>query len=246
MTRSDIRACVPDGEYKTACELCPMACGMVVHIKNGELEKVNGNPDHPLNERFLCPKGLAARDIIYSEGRVTHPMKKDKGEWKRISWDEALDICAEKLGHIKETHGPKSLAVVIGMPVLLGGNTTVSFMRRFCDIYGTPNCFSVESICFRCRIIGNILTLGKFPTADISNSKTILVWGSNPHASNPPSARRIMKAVRGGTKLIVIDPRKTATAKLADINRLTEDRSVDPVTGYPLLKSMMCRITKKP
>lgn len=218
MKKSDIRACVPDGIVKTACELCPWGCGMDIHIKDGQLEKVTGNREHPLNEGFLCPKGLAVKDIVYAKERITHPMKRENGDWHRITWDEALDICAEKLQYIKDTYGPKSLAVAIGMPVLLGGNTTVSFLRRFCDIYGTPNCFSVESMCFRCRIIANILTLGKFSAADIPNAKTIMVWGNNPHASNPPAAKRINKALGKGAKLIVIDPRKTVTAKNADIH----------------------------
>ncbi len=218
MKDSDIQACVPDGIFKTACELCPMGCGIDVHIKKGELTKVTGNPEHPLNKGFLCPKGLMVKEFVYAKGRITHPMKKRNGDWHRITWDEALDICAEKLQAIKERYGPKSLAVVIGMPVLLGGNTTVSFLRRFCDVYGTPNCFSVESMCFRCRIIANILTLGKFPTADIHRAKTILIWGNNPQASNPPAAKRINRAVKRGAKLIVVDPAKTEMANKADFH----------------------------
>jgi len=89
---SDIWVCVPDGIVKTACELCPWGCGMEVHIKNGQLERVTGNREHPLNEGFLCPKGHAVRDIVYSKERITHPMKRENGDWHRITWDEALDI----------------------------------------------------------------------------------------------------------------------------------------------------------
>ena len=216
--KSNIYACVPDGIVKTACELCPWGCGMDVHIQDGQIGKVVGSREHPLNKGFLCPKGLAVKDIVYAKDRIIYPMKKENGDWRRITWDEALDTCAEKLHTIKNNYGSKALAVAIGMPVLLGGNTTVSFLRRFCDIYGTPNCFSVESICFRCRIIADILTLGKFPAPDITDAKTIMVWGNNPHASSPPTAKRIDKTVKQGAKLIVIDPRKTAIAKKADIH----------------------------
>ncbi|MDP6178966.1 MAG: molybdopterin-dependent oxidoreductase [Desulfatiglandales bacterium] len=207
---------MPDGIFKTACELCPMGCGVDVHIKKGELTKGTGKPEHPLNKGVLCPKGLRVKEFVYAKGRITHPMKKRNGDWRKITWDEALDICTKKLQAIKERYGPKSLAVVIGMPVLLDGNMTVSFLRRFFDVYGTPNCFSVESMCFRCRIIANILTLGKFPTADIQSAKTILIWGNNPQASNPPAAKRINRAVKKGAKLIVGDPGKTEMAKKAD------------------------------
>jgi anaerobic selenocysteine-containing dehydrogenase len=191
---------------------------MDVYIQEGRIEKVRGNRDHPLNEGKLCVKGYSAKDIVQSESRVTTPLKKVSGDWWPITWDEALDICAENLQDLKDQYGPQSLAVIIGMPVLLGGNTTVSFLRRFCDVFGTPNCFSVESMCFRCRIIANILTLGKFPAADISNAQTILVWGNNPHASNPPASWRIEKARKSGSRVITVDPVQTEIAKQSDIH----------------------------
>ena len=120
------------------------------------------------------------------------------------------------------------------MPVLLGGNSTVSFLRRFCDIYGTPNCFSVESICFRCQIIARILTLGTYEVPDVTNSACVLVWGNNPQASNPPSAARIREALDEGAKLIVIDPRVTDFAAKADLHL-----QVRPGTDTALALSMM-------
>lgn len=156
---------------QTACELCPWGCGMDVFLKDGKIVKVRGTPDHPLNRGVLCPKGAAAPQFVYSENRLRTPLKKKDGDFVPISWDEALDLLSEKLQTIRERYGPKSLAVAIGMPILLGGNSTVSLLRRFCDVYGTPNCFSVESICYRPRIIAYILTLGKFLVADAENSK---------------------------------------------------------------------------
>jgi anaerobic selenocysteine-containing dehydrogenase len=215
--RDNVRVLQRDGIVNTACELCPWGCGMEVHIEGGTIEKVRGDKGHPLNEGALCPKGVAALDVAFSPERITHPMRRQKSGWKRISWDDALDILAERLTDIKERLGPQAFAVAIGMPILLGGNTTVSFLRRFCDIYGTPNCFSVESLCYRCRIIAYILTLGKFPVADVAHARCICVWGNNPHHSNFPLARRILTSVDRGAKLICIDPRKTEMAKRADL-----------------------------
>lgn len=203
---------------QTACELCPWGCGMDVFLKDGKIVKVRGTPDHPLNRGVLCPKGAAAPRFVYSENRLRTPLKKKDGDFVPISWDETLDLLSEKLQTIRERYGPKSLAVAIGMPILLGGNSTVSLLRRFCDVYGTPNCFSVESICYRPRIIAYILTLGKFPVADAENSKCIILWGHNPHASNPPLVSRILSARKKGAKLIVIDPRTTSLAKKADLH----------------------------
>ncbi|MDO9123243.1 MAG: molybdopterin-dependent oxidoreductase, partial [Deltaproteobacteria bacterium] len=203
---------------QTACELCPWGCGMDVYLKDGKIVKVRGTPDHPLNRGVLCPKGVAAPQFVYSKDRLRTPLVRKNGDFVPISWDEALDQIAEKLQSIRDNYGPKSLAVAIGMPILLGGNSTVSLLRRFCDVYGTPNCFSVESICYRPRIIAYILTLGKFPVADAENSKCIILWGHNPHASNPPLVKRITSAQKKGAKLIVIDPRTTAFAKKADLH----------------------------
>jgi anaerobic selenocysteine-containing dehydrogenase len=203
---------------QTACELCPWGCGMDVFLKDGKIVKVKGTADHPLNRGKLCPKGDSALQWVYSKNRLRTPLKRKDGDFVPISWDEALDRIAEKLQSIRDRYGSKSLAVAIGMPILLGGNITVSLLRRFCDVYGTPNCFSVESICYRPRIIAYILTFGKFPVADPENSKCIFLWGHNPHASNPPMVKRILSAKKKGAKLIVIDPRATPFAKKADLH----------------------------
>jgi anaerobic selenocysteine-containing dehydrogenase len=197
---------------------CPWGCGIEVHIKDGLVDRIGGNQNHEYSKGVVCPKGLAAAEVMLHEKRVTHPMRRTPAGWQRISWDDAFDMLVENLNRIKETYGPRALAVAIGMPVLLGGNATVSFLRRFCDIYGTPNCFSVESICFRCQIIARILTLGTYEVPDIANSDCVLVWGNNPDASAPPSARRIREAVAKGGKLLVIDPRRTDLAARADLH----------------------------
>lgn len=217
-TNAEVRCLVPDGVVKTACMQCPWGCGIEVHIKDGAIERISGNKDHPFSKGLVCPKALAAPDVMLNPNRITSPMRRTDTGWQRISWDDAYDILVENLTRIKETYGPRALAVAIGMPVLLGGNSTVSFLRRFCDIYGTPNCFSVESICFRCQIIGRILTLGAYEVPDVTNSQCVLVWGNNPDASAPPSAKRVKEALSKGAKLLVIDPRVTELAARADVH----------------------------
>ncbi|MBW1973844.1 MAG: molybdopterin-dependent oxidoreductase, partial [Deltaproteobacteria bacterium] len=232
--RDDVKILIDNGSIFTACELCPWGCGMEVVIKDGKVTKIKGVKDHPLNRGMLCPKGKAAYAFVTHPDRIAYPMKKVDGKFVQISWDEAFDILKEKLIFIKEKYGAKSFAVAIGMPILLGGNATVSFLRRFWDIYGSPNCFSVESICFRCRIIGYILTFGKFPVADIDHSSCIVLWGNNPTNSNPPAAMRIIKRVKEGAKLIVIDPRRIPLAKKADIHLM-----IRPGSDCALALSMM-------
>lgn len=233
-SREDIRCLVEDGVFKTACMQCPWGCGVEVHVEEGRIRRIAGDDDHPFSKGVVCPKGLAAPEVMSHPDRITQPMRRTAGGWETIDWDTAYDILVENLGEIKEKYGPRALAVAIGMPVLLGGNATVSFLRRFCDIYGTPNCFSVESICFRCQIIGRILTLGTYEVPDVVNSDCVLVWGNNPEASAPPSARRIREARDKGAKLLVIDPRTTSLAAKADVHL-----QVRPGTDTALALGMM-------
>ncbi len=217
-TMSEVRSLVPDGTVTTVCMMCPWGCGAQVHVGDGRIERISGHKEHPFSTGLLCPKAPAAPDVMQHPDRITHPMRRTESGWETISWDEAYAILVEQLTRIKETYGPKALAVAIGMPVLLGGSSTVSFLRRFCDIYGTPNCFSVESICFRCQIIARILTLGAYDVPDVTNTACVMVWGNNPEASQPPTAKRIRQALDKGAGLIVIDPRVTPLAQRADVH----------------------------
>ena len=217
-TRPDVSCVVPDGVHTTVCMQCPWGCGMKVQIEGGQVAKISGNKAHPFSTGLLCPKAFAAPDVMHNPARVTTPMRRGADGWQVIGWDDAYGILVDQLSRLKERYGPRALAVAIGMPVLLGGNSTVSFLRRFCDIYGTPNCFSVESICFRCQIIARILTLGTYEVPDVTNTTCVVVWGNNPDASAPPAAKRIREALGKGAKLIVIDPRVTELASRADVH----------------------------
>ncbi len=203
---------------KTACLLCSMGCGMNVYLDSGKIARVDGMVEHPLNRGVLCPKGEAAVEYVYSPDRLKYPLKKEEGQWKRISWEDALDTIVAKLTETKEKYGARAFAIGIGMSILLAGSSTVGLIRRFCYAYGSPNCFSVESMCYRCRIIGYILTYGRFRVADPENSRCIIVWAHNPENSMPPVGAFILSAKEKRAKLVVIDPRRTPMAKRADIH----------------------------
>ena len=203
---------------KTACLLCPWGCGMNLHVSEGRIVKAEGNPAHPLNKGRLCPKAAAVSDYVYSPDRLRYPLKKENGEWKRISWDEALDTVAEKLMQIKQTDGARAFAVIQGMAFLMHGFATTELLRRFTDAYGTPNVLSVDSICYRCRVIGYMATLGRWVFPDAENARCIVLWAHNPDASCAPHAWRINKAMENGAKLVTIDPRRTPMAKKAHIH----------------------------
>jgi anaerobic selenocysteine-containing dehydrogenase len=208
----------PTQLVKTACQLCHLSCGMNVYVRDGRVVRVEGMPEHPLNEGTLCPKGKAVIDYVYSPDRLKYPLKRDGSGWQRISWDEALDTIANEMIKVKQAHGVKAFATCIGMSILLSGSSTPALIRRFCYAYGSPNFFSVESMCYRCRIIAYMLTYGRFRVADPENAKCIVLWGHNPDNSNPMLAKSVRKGRDKGAKLVVIDPRRTPFAKEADIH----------------------------
>src|SRR6516225_4358355 len=89
---------------KSACRMCHGGCGVLVHMVDGAITRIIGDPDSPLNKGLLCPKGMAGAEIVTHPDRLTHPMKRvgarGDGRWARISWDEAYDILADKLTRI--------------------------------------------------------------------------------------------------------------------------------------------------
>ncbi|MEE8473337.1 MAG: molybdopterin-dependent oxidoreductase [Dehalococcoidia bacterium] len=208
---------------KTACQLCIACCGMDLHMKAGKIVKVTGTKEHPMNRGRLCAKGSNIIDWVYNPARLKYPMKRvggrfDQGTFERITWDEALDTIVERLGRVKEEFGARSLAVCLGMVFLTQARANIELIRRFTDVYGTPNVFSVDSMCYRCRMLSYIVTLGRWAVADIEKSKCIVLWGHNPENSTPPRAWwQIPEALKAGAKLIVIDPRNIPMSKKADI-----------------------------
>jgi anaerobic selenocysteine-containing dehydrogenase len=86
---------------KTICGLCHTSCGMMVDVVDGKISKIQGNPEHPANQGILCPKGAASIEMVYSKDRLTSPLLKTPGGFKKISWDEALTIAADRLGELR-------------------------------------------------------------------------------------------------------------------------------------------------
>ena len=100
---------------KSVCSPCHSNCGVLVHIKDGRVIKIEGDPDHPENEGSMCVRGQSFTQLLYHQDRIKYPMKrvgeKGEGKWERISWDEALDTIALKMKEAKEKYGPDYRAV---------------------------------------------------------------------------------------------------------------------------------------
>ena len=103
---------------RSTCNFCQIGCGVLVHIKDGRVVKVEGDPASPLNKGILCTKGLATVEYVYHPDRLQHPLKRigqrGEGKWQQISWDEALSTVAEKLSQAKDKYGAESVAFTVG------------------------------------------------------------------------------------------------------------------------------------
>jgi len=224
----------------TFCGICERACGMQVTVKDSVVQKVEGLKTHLRSKGDLCVKGKAALDIMNAPDRLRYPMKKENGTWRRLSWNEALDILAQQLEVIKKKYGAHSLAVYHGQTYLK--NCIAMFcMKRFLKVYGTVNLCSAASECFIPHLLNGIATFGGLAFADVAHSRCIIIWGSNPFASGslfgcsmPRTIKLFRELKEKGVRFIVIDPRTPTIAALADTHL-----KVRPGTDGALALGMM-------
>jgi len=209
---------IDNGTIATICRQCGMLCGINALIEEGQIVKITGLKVHPQNEGRLCPKGVAAIDTIYHPERLLKPLKKiDDGSFIEIPLDQAMEEIAERLVDIKDRYGVRSIGCWQGDA--LGFAQQEMYPRRFLHAFGSPNFFSVNSLCFVSRYAAYRLTQGYWnPSPDFRNARCIVLWGTNPPVSHFTFIGPINEARRRGAKLIVIDPLRTEIARKADLH----------------------------
>ncbi|MDF1538598.1 MAG: molybdopterin-dependent oxidoreductase [Candidatus Thorarchaeota archaeon] len=211
---------MPVEKFYSACALnCPDLCAYVVHVEDGKIVRLEGDENHPYTLGRCCPKGYAHILRTYYEDRLRFPLRKQSdGTFKRISWDTASNEIAERMNEAKEKHGPSSVGIYSG-----SGNDGMAprYASRFSNAFGCRMIPGIVEICFEGAYEGARFNVGPFPPHELSdwaNSKCIVIWGTNKFESSIRSKRVIQEAIDGGAKLIVIDPRTTPYAKMADIH----------------------------
>ncbi len=205
----------------SVCALdCPDCCSMLVQVENGRATRLRGDPSHPVTQGFLCGKVAQYLEREYSPDRLLYPQKrigaKSEGRFLRISWDEALDTIAEKLGAIAREHGPEAI-----LPYSYGGTLGMlngaGMDRRFFHRLGASRLD--RTICASAGGAGLTAINGNRYATEPEQfrlSKLIIAWGANIHGANIHLWPFIVEARRNGAKLVVIDPIRTRTAALAD------------------------------
>jgi anaerobic selenocysteine-containing dehydrogenase len=199
----------------SGCALCYHSCGVEVTVEDGKVVKVQGQESHPVNKGKLCPKGEAMIEHLYHPDRLKYPLKKVNGEFQRISWEQANTEIGAKLNELKEKYGPSVLAFFCGS-IGVENLEMISLTHRFKAAFGSPNFFSVESICYRMRIRARQITFGKYPVEEMDSNLYIL-WGHNPAASDFPLSLAMEENLKKGAKVIVIDPRRIPIADKAEM-----------------------------
>ena len=211
---------------KAICGICPAGCWVQVGMENGKMVDIKADTGHPLG--MICRRGEHAPEIIYSEHRIKHPMKRKgkKGtyEFDRISWDQAYDLIVQNLNKIKQESGPEAVAIYTGRG---------AFELSLCDMYqpkgvavssasnilfpfGSPNTMGVGALCYvSFAMIAPHVTMGRMLInmfTDMENAEMLVVWGANPATDSPPlDMYRLEAAAKRGAQIVVIDPRRTET-----------------------------------
>ena len=203
---------------KSTCLRCNAGCGMLIHMKDGVPVRVEGDPDSPSSRGVLCMIGKSSLEYLNHPDRLKQPLKRvggrGQGKWERITWDEALDRTASEMNLIKNEYGAKSVAFIQGG----AKGYADSYLARFANVFGSPNTSTAAPVCFVPGLKGALMTYGHFTMPDYEYPPAcILMWGANLDATAHPESLRQRKALRKGSKLIVIDPAETTFAKKADL-----------------------------
>lgn len=208
--------------HARTCHLCEANCGVLMRVENGKVTKVTGNPDHILSEGYICPKATAIPDLQDDPDRLRAPIKKIGDGWEEISWEQAFSEIAAK--HQAIIHGEKVAAIYLGNPN--AHNYASSFsMRGLTKSWGAKGLYSASTLDQLPHMICQKWVYGHnalYPVPDIDRTMYMLCVGGNPLASNgslwtvPNVKKRIQRLQDRGGKFVVVDPRKTETAKIAN------------------------------
>lgn len=210
--------------HHRTCHLCEAMCGVEIRLRGEEILSIRGDAQDPFSRGHICPKALGIKDVHEDPDRIRHPLRRTATGWQEVSWEEALDEVARRLLSIQRTHGMDSVASYFGNPQvhsysgLLGG-------AKFLRTLRSRNRYSATSVDQLPHHFAAYFMYGHqlmIPVPDLDRTKFFLVLGGNPVVSNgslmtaPDVATRLKDLRARGGRLVVVDPRRTETADLAD------------------------------
>ncbi len=227
-------------ETLTVCPYCGAGCQMVLTTEGGKIIKVS---PFQRGDKYLCPKGIKVAEFVHNPKRILKPLIKKDGDFKEVQWDEAIDIVATKFLEIKERYGPQSFGFM-GSGCFT--NEEIYVFQKFARaVIGTNNIDSCARICHIPSLKALMKSIGSATMSntmdEISDTKVIFIAGYNPEVCHPRLYHKKIKVAKEkGSKIIVMDPRATSVAKMADVFL-----QITPGTEIPVLNAMAHVIIKE-
>ncbi len=233
----------PDTEIRYhQCTICEAACGLEFEVSGREVISIRGDADDAFSHGFVCPKGAALRELDLDPDRLRQPLLRRNGVHVPVSWDEAFEAIDRGLRPIVEQHGPDAVAFYLGNP---GAHSTSLLLYNQALLTGfrSRNRYSASTVDQYPKQVAVSLLFGtsfSIPVPDIDRSRFLLMLGANPMASNgslwtvPDFRGRARRMRERGGRLVVVDPRRSETAAIAD-----EHIAIRPGTDALLLAGMV-------
>jgi anaerobic selenocysteine-containing dehydrogenase len=206
------------------CNLCEAICGIEIEHEDGRILSITGDKLDPFSRGHICPKAVALKDIYEDKDRLRRPVRKVDGEWQEIGWDEAFDEVVARLSEIQGRYGRDAVAVYQGNPSVHNLGTMLN-SRELLKVLKTRNNFSATSVDQLPHHFASWAMFGHpflIPVPDVDRTNYFLILGANPLASNgslmtsPDIINRLNAIKSRGGKIVLIDPRRTETARVAD------------------------------
>src|SRR5215813_13913472 len=207
------------------CPFCEATCGLAVEVEGDSIVMVRGDKDDPFSRGYICPKAYGLKELYHDPDRLRRPLRRTADGWEEITWDEAYDEVAARLLAIREQYGNNAIGMYSGNPVVhdLGALLYRVVFQRALDSRSLFNASAIDTLP---KIVQTGLMFGRhFPTAvpvpDIDRTHYLLIIGANPVVSHgslmtmPDAPGRVKAVMERGGKVVVIDPRRTETARMA-------------------------------
>lgn len=228
----------PAAEVRTTCPYCGVGCGVLAEVAADGTVSVRGDPDHPANFGKLCSKGSALGETTGLDGRVLAP----EIAGRRASWDEALDLVAKRFGETIATHGPDSVAFYVSGQLLTEDYYVANKLMK--GFIGSGNIDTNSRLCMASSVAGHRRAFGEDVVPgtyeDFEEADLVVLTGSNTAWCHPILYQRLLAARRArGTKIVVIDPRCTATAQECDLHL-----AIDPGTDVLLFNGVLAHLAR--
>lgn len=207
-----------------ACNLCEAICGLEIKLEDGQIRSIKGDKQDPISKGHICPKAVALQDIYNDPDRLRVPIKRTAEGWQKIPWEQAFDEVTDGLKRIQHQHGRNAVAIYLGNPTVHNLDALL-FGPMFFRTLRTKNRYSATSVDQLPEQLVSLLMFGHsflIPLPDLDRTTFHLIFGANPVVSNgslmtAPGVTKRLKAIRErGGKLVVVDPRRTETAAIAD------------------------------